>query len=798
MPTIERYSKAASVSDANADIRMDQASQNLMVRASKPSLLGRIACRLHDQKASTKARDRATWQDFIGAVKSHYKNDAAIEPLVQELGRQSTRRKPLTAMQVSTSLKSAEQLMRFKNEQVISSVLNERIEPRADQQPGLANTSSDFLRQAMDDVYRDVAGKINNADPEIYKECSASLAKQIVSRLNDLKPGMDEHRLTRARVKEAVKEAARNVVGFRAAVEEQTAATSRYKVDKNLPADARANQLFLETAKEHGLNIDLKRLPQPVLNYLEMLVSRGCSDAYQELRNNDGLKGEVTEAGLEASIKGRFSRLFKSQHLPLIEQINKLDIDPPSKEKLIDYVCHQPIKPLPGADMLGRVLAAKPQLTAFYQTLPQLVSAVEQSRDNPVENQMAKTKLHTELLKHGSMLSGLYGEMIAACQDPVEAASDPEARDALYDATSDVASLLFLNDEEKEHLNLAYAKPAVREALSDLMSAKDVASHMANTPGSQEQAKSANEMVKSLYPVFLTLDRDVAMSPYNEDNPDVSSSAPAESFSELDNGIITALLEAGFQLPSLDRADRSGAVAIPSEVRADMEKNLQSHLKFGSKELEYNESGLAKSFIADFGRAQFTLTTADGQAINIPRKLSGSFQERSKVILPMFRSFCHQHQRDALMKKNPGVEPSMKKVQRLAENELKLISQIANANLWFDFENRLSTGDLPYNNALLASSTLGTNYHIVAEPDGGFRCEAALAKKGGMLAAHSPQGSAAEEETLLLDPEEAYIKTKLSVAAKPEDFANGSKSASVPRLSGPVGYEYNFKLASDS
>ena len=792
MPIIEKYSQAARVAP-DSIIRLDTEGRNITVRGLRPSLLGRIARYLRDDKAVIQTRDQATWQNFIHAVKARYQNDSALLPLIQDLEMRSAQKKPLTSMQVETTVENAEHLMRFKNEQVISSVLNSKVEPQANQPPGLANTSSDFLRQAMDEVYHDVAAKISHADPEIYRQQSAGFAKRIVDHVAKLQPEMCKEALSRPQVEQAIKRAARRLIGFRVAVEEQSAATERYKVNTHLPESAKGNQLFLEAAKELGLSIDLKKLPPTIVNELEAEVSKGCRDAFDTLRSTSGRRGQVTDADIEASVKARFSRMFKSNQLPLLEQINQLDIDAASKEKLVDYVCHTPIKPIEGANVLAKVLEKEAQLTAFYKTLPQLLQAVEQSRGQPVENQQAKTALYQQLINHGKMISTQFAEAAAAGGQP--GSVDPDSRDSFYAATSDIPMLLSLNDQDKEQLHQACATPAMQEALADLRSARYLVSDAAADISSAEQARTANELVESLHPAFLTMSRSAEASPYNEVGADaLSLSDPAQSFSELDNSVIGALRDSGFQLPPIERANQSGTAVMPSSIHADMQANLQDQWKFGSAELDYHESGLAKSFITDFGRAQFTLTDANGQVIKLPRELPIGTEERSKVMLPTFRAFCQQHQRDAWMKSHPGKTPSLNRLQKLTENELKMISQIANANLWFDVDKRMMQGELPFSEAVMAGQSAGTHYHIIAEADGGFRCESSLYKKGGLLMT-PPQPGSAEPTSTPLDTEEAYTKASLCVTAKPEDFAAGSKSSSVPQLTGPVSYEYNLKLA---
>lgn len=177
MLTLEGYSRAAQA--RNAAIQIDGKGEQLLTRPLQGSLMGRVVSWLREHSSGSRAQDRATWQNFIETIRSHYKDDAAIAPLIRDLEAQSTRQKPLTAKQVNTSLKNAEQLMQFKNEQTLFGVLNEKAEAHAGQPAGLTNTSHEFLRAAMDEVYRDAAGKIENPDRDAYVQSSSAWPRRL-------------------------------------------------------------------------------------------------------------------------------------------------------------------------------------------------------------------------------------------------------------------------------------------------------------------------------------------------------------------------------------------------------------------------------------------------------------------------------------------------------------------------------------------------------------------------------------------------------------------------------------------
>ena len=798
MANIERYSEIAQ--GANASIYMDSATQDLVVKAPRRSLLGRIAHHLNSMRASVKAQNRATWQDFADSLKSHYKDDASIAPVIRELEIHSARKKPLTIMHVKSSLKQAEQLMQFKNEQVISSVLNTPAEPGADRPPRLAETSSDFLRNAMDDVYYGMAGKISDSDPNIYRANSSKWASHIIARVKQLKAEQGEPCLTRSQVEQAIKEAAQDIVGFGVVTQEQVATTSRYTVDKGLPASAKGNKIFLELAKEHGLPIELQKLSPTMQDELKRDVSKACVDVYTELRTNRGAAEAVTEADVEAAIKARWSRSLQKSYLPTVDQIRRLDIDAHSRDKLIDYVCHTSRAAVENFELIKKVFDQQPQLASFYKTLPQRLHAVDQSRADAVQNQMAKTKLYTTILEHGNMLGDQWAELAEACEKQGKEIG-PDDRESFYTMAADLPALLFLTDEEADQLNQACASAAMHEAVANMRSAdyliSSAGADMQNVGQDRDRMQQMREeFSRGSHAALVVFFRKLEASPYNEGGAEQlpQSSSMAESFSELDNGVVSALHESGFSLPFLDRSNQSGSAAIPPALHADMEKSLQSHMKFGTSDLAYDENGIAKSFITTFGRANFTLTAADGQTVELPRNISGSFKERSQVILPAIRSFCYQHQRDAWMKEHQGVA-NEQEIQKLADNELKLIAQLANANLWADFGARTSQGGLPYHGAIVGGQSAHTDYRITAEADGGFRCDSTVIQKGGFLAPQADFDPTDINNLLSLDAEESYTKADLSVLARPEDFAAGNDSTSVPQLATPIGYEYNLKLA---
>lgn len=569
MLTLEGYRQAAQT--RNAAIQIDGKSEQLMTRPLRGGLLGRVASWLREHSSSSRATDRATWKNFIETIRSHYKDDAAIAPLIHELEEQSASQKPLTARQVNTSLKNAEQLVLFKNEQTLFNVLNEKAESHADQPAGLANTSHEFLRAAMDEVYQDVASKIDNPDSDSYTQKSSRLAKEVVGRVKQLKPEAGEQRLSPDQVRQAVKEAAKDIVGRDVVVQNRGNAINRYSVDPNLGEHAPGNRLFLEAAAAHGLKIDPARLSPIVLDDLtEEVARKACGKAYQELLASKGGQGQVTEAGIEAAVKARLNHVFETRYLPTIEQIKQLDIDASAKDKLIDYVCHGSMKKAGHFDWVKKVADGRQSLAGFYKKFPQLVHELEKGEHDAAKTQELKTDLYTELLKHGKALGAQWSEIISSrweADGKVDLEMDnADDREAFYTMVGQLSPSLSLADEEIAQLKESCAMPSAQKALGELKLAHDVVSgffhdlyssdmDLKDGQDAQEvKARSALDVSKSLSSVAVSLEHGLVVAPQEE-----HGSSPAQasdmSFSSLDDAVIAALHESGMELPSPERSE---------------------------------------------------------------------------------------------------------------------------------------------------------------------------------------------------------------------------------------------------
>lgn len=809
MPNIERYSQA--VRDAQnvpgAVFQLDNTGRQLLTRSSKNSLVGRAASWLHERVGGGQARNLAVWKNFIDAVRAHHKNNQAIAPLIRELERQSARRKPLTAMQVSTSLKNAEQLVRFANEQTIAHVLNERTETRSDGPAGAANTPQEFLHAAMDKVYLDAVARTENPDRGFYAKSFPELARNVVARVEKIKPEAGERFVTHAQVRLAVKEAAREVVGLRMVVQQQQQAIDRYSLDPKLQESAPGNRLFLEAAAEHGLKIDLTRLsPTELTDLKEEVVRHACSKAYNRLRLSRGADGEVSHADVEAAIRARLGQVFKTRYLPTIEQIKQLDIDSQSKAKLIDYISHGSVRDAGNFDVLKKIMDEKSQLNAFYKDLPRLITEVEKSRHEPVENQAAKSRLCMELLKHGKMLNAQWNEIVSdraksAGKTDLETGSAGD-QNSFYAAVKDLSPLLFLNNNEAEQLKQSLATPAAHEVLRQMEPAEaavkvylgDLAAAYHNTDQMpQTQLETAREVSDALSAANVTLALGVETGAYTQSAPPPPQTPgrPA-SLSSLDNAVITALHESGLELPPLNRSQQSGLAVMPPGLQARLEEDMQP-----SRRPSENVTNL---LVRDYGRAKHTLSYG-GQSFDLPppSQVKGTLEEQSEALLPAFKSFCYQHQKDAWMKKNPGMPLNEAEIAKLADSELKLISQIASQSLWGDFLILQTLGEMPFHTPVFGSQTLQAEYHVTGEADGSFRCQAIAGFGGGFLSTQkdfdttvNPKDS---DKSLNLDPETVCLKAQLNVAVSPADPAMGNESTPLLRLTEPVSYEYNFKLA---
>lgn len=814
MLDIGRYIQASRLD--NATIRMDQAGENLLVKSSPRNFLGRMVSWIGEMGKGSRANNQATWHDFIDTLRTHYHDDTAIQALLRDLETQSARCKPLTSMQVKTCLQNAEHQLKFKNEQILAQVLNEKVEPQADRPASLAKTASQPVAAAMDEVYHDMAARMKNHDQSLYVENSARWANAIIQRLKSLKPEAGQQHLSRPQIEQAIKEAARKSVGFELAVAAQNAAAKRYQLNPHVPADVGGNRLFLEVAKQHGVNIDLAKLSPTALESLNDEAGKACRDqAYKELRVSQGAKGEVSDAVVEAAIQERFTKILKTRYLPTLEKVNQLDLDASSKAKLIDYVSHLPADRVGRFDYIDRSLQQRSQLTELYQALPQLLHDVEQSRDNPVENQVAKTALYTKLLESGKALSNEATELVVAHQQKTGEVLGTDDINAFYSVAGDLAVLLCLDDQQAEQMQRAYAMPTTRDIFDNLIFLEDVATNastqwMGGSPEqasmddaavarAEEEAHLAQFIGKAVRPCTIALDNGIKASPYTQEDmyvPVSSLQGRTASFAELDNAIINTLHETDFKLPFLDRSNQSGFGVLPESLNASLEKDMQSLLSPDDPQMAgLGKEDLVRSFLSDLGRQDYTLQQADGAAVAMPHKASAkSPNELKNARLIAMQSFCYQHQRDAWMKKHQGAV-NEREVHKLASNELKIISQLANHNLWEDFIGLMVAGKMPFTGAAVGGQTSNIDYNIIADADGGFRCESNFAMQGGQLSKQAMDAyqTPAEVETVTLDPQEVSVKSRLVVAVKAEDLATGA----TPRLSftQPVSYEYNLKLA---
>ena len=262
-----------------------------------------------------------------------------------------------------------------------------------------------------------------------------------------------------------------------------------------------------------------------------------------------------------------------------------------------------------------------------------------------------------------------------------------------------------------------------------------------------------------------------------------------DSYEALGRTTVDAMRQTGFEEPVNHET-------VPENLRTNIEAKLQPYLQFGSSKFEYWDSGLAKQFVVDFGRSDLTLKSTNGgepTAYDYSLLKAGDTQGHHDQALSKLAPFCLSHQQEVWSKNNPGKTPGPEDeevIKKLAKNEMKMISQIANQSVWADFIKDLYTGKLLSGQPVIGGSTHRTEYNVVADPDGGFHIDTLVELRGGILA---PSDGLSKDLSgmVRLDPEESHTTLKMSIAARPETFADSENSQSAPEVRSAT-YEYQL------
>ena len=179
-----------------------------------------------------------------------------------------------------------------------------------------------------------------------------------------------------------------------------------FKINSGLSSDTEGNRLFKSVAQQSGLKLDLTQMSREVITQLNNEVNAGCVHAYSDLHTSQGEHGEpLTEELVKASIEKSLTKLFEKKYLPVMQRISQMpQMNSQGAERLSQYIAHQ-MPPNVATELFGPVCDAllnkRDAECAFYRALPELLDAVEQTRNDPLENQKAKTRLYTELVKYG-------------------------------------------------------------------------------------------------------------------------------------------------------------------------------------------------------------------------------------------------------------------------------------------------------------------------------------------------------------------------------------------------------------